>query len=140
MSGSQDDLRKWILENMTSEAVSELDLHKEEAAKLVTLSPDGVVIPRIDRTKLDTPTEILLVLLGRAYAAAAGLVESDAVTNDELVRMVKGTPGGQRWALTKLRQENLVATATRGSHHLLPSQVGRAMKAIKEKAAPEEIP
>ena len=87
-----------------------------------------------------SPTEILLVLLGRAYAAAAGLVESDAVTNDELVRMVKGTPGGQRWALTKLRQENLVATATRGSHHLLPSQVGRAMKAIKEKAAPEAIP
>ena len=29
--------------------------------------------------------------------------------------MVKGTPGGQRWALTKLRQENLVATATLGA-------------------------
>src|SRR5439155_19499489 len=98
MSGSQDDLRKWILENITSEAVSELDLHKEEAAKLVTLSTDGVVIPRIDRTKLDTPTEILRVLLGRAYAAAAGLVESDAGTKDELERMAISTPGSQRWA------------------------------------------
>lgn len=133
MSASEDELRKWILANMTSEAVSELDLYKEEAAKLVTLSPDGTVILRVDRTKLDSPTEILLVLLGRAYAAAAGLVESDAVTNDQLVRLAKGTPGGQRWALTKLRSENLISSAERGSHHLLPSQVGRAMKAIKDK-------
>jgi len=136
MSGSQEDLRKWILSNMTSEAVSELDLFKEEAARLFSLGPDGTVIVRLDRTRLDTPTEVLVVLLGRAYAAAAGLSESDAVANDELEKQVKGTPGGQRWALTKLRSENLIAAVGRGAHHILPSQVGRVIKAIRGKQAP----
>ncbi len=133
MSASQDELRKWILANMTSEALSELDLYKEEAAKFLALSPDGTIILRVDRSKVDMPTEILLVLLGRAYAAAAGLAANDELTNEELFSQVKGTSGGQRWALTKLREENLIASAQRGSHHLLPSQVGRSLKVIKDK-------
>jgi len=133
MVASQDELRKWILANMTAEAVSELDLYKEEVAKLLALAPDGTVIPKIDRSKLDSPRDILLVLLGRAYAAAAGLVESEAVTNDELVTLVRGTPGGQRWALTKLRSDNLIVSAKRGAHRIVPSQVGRVIKAVREK-------
>src|SRR2546425_11531172 len=109
MSASQEELRKWILEHMTAEAVSELDLHKEEVAKFVSLSQEGTIILKVDRNLLDMPTEILLVLTGRAYGAAAGLAVSDAVTNAELVDLVKGSSGGQRWALTKLRSENLIA-------------------------------
>ncbi len=133
MSANQEELRKWIMDNMVSENLSELDLYKQEAVRWFTLTPNGQVILKVDRTKLDRPTEILLVMLGRAYAAAAGLAETDEVTNAELVNLVGGSTGGQRWALAKLTSENLIASAERGSHRVIGSQVSRVVKAIKAK-------
>ncbi len=134
MAADPKELKQWILSNMTTDAMSELDIYKEDVAKLISLTPSGTVIPRIDRSKLDALTEVLLVLVGRSYAAAAGLVESDEVSNSELVDLVRGSPGGQRWALTMLRRANLVASASRGSHRIKPSEVGRAIKMIKNRA------
>lgn len=133
MSANQEDLRKWIMDNMVTENLSELDLYKEEAAKWFTLSPTGQVILKVDRTKLDMPTEMLLVFLGRAYAAAAGLAQTDEITNEEISTLVKGTEGGQRWALTKLTERSLIASAGRGSRRINASQVSRVVKAIKDK-------
>lgn len=138
MSANQDELRKWILDNMMSENLSELDLYKAEAAKWFTLTPNGTVIIKIDRSKLDMPTEMLLVFLGRTYAYAGGLTEIDEITNDELTTLVKGTEGGQRWALAKLTERGLIASAGRGSHRINSSQVARVMKAIKDKLGDAE--
>jgi len=133
LSAERDRLADWIRTNLMSDAVSELDVHKEAVAKFLSLTPTGAVVLKTDRTQLDIPTEILLHLIGRAYAAAAGLAENDSITNKELVHLVGGTPGGQRWALARLRDENLIAAAGRGAHRITPSQLGRALESLMGK-------
>ncbi|HYT16863.1 MAG TPA: hypothetical protein VEO18_01285 [Thermoplasmata archaeon] len=136
MEAKEQDLREWVLSHMTTEAGSELDLYKEQVAKLLSLTSTGDVIFNVDRTKLDQPTEILLLLIGKAYARIAGLAATDVLTNNELVKLATGSSGGQRWALTKLREESLITSTAPGTHHILPSQIGRALKRIGEKITP----
>ena len=91
MAANEEELRQWVLDHMRTDAKSELDLYKEQVAKFVSLTSTGDVIFNVDRTKLDGPTEILLLLIGKAYAAIAGLASADVVTNNELTRLVKGS-------------------------------------------------
>jgi hypothetical protein len=118
---------------MTSDAISELDLHKEEVAELISITQEGRIIPKVNRDTLDLPTEILLILIGRTYAAAAGLAPTDEITNKELTNYVKGSPGGQRWALGQLRNERLIVVTGRGKHRIIPARIGAVIKIIREK-------
>lgn len=133
MAADKELLKKWIQENMTSDAASELDLHKEQVARLLTLTPSGGVLVRVDRNRLDLPSEILLQLIGRAYASAAGLVSSDAMTAKELGQAVKGTAGGQRWALSYLANKSMITPIGRGSYRVPAGQIKFALDRIAAK-------
>ena len=130
MENKEKELRQWVLSHMTTEAESELDLYKEQVAKLVSLTSTGDVIFNVDLPKLDAQTQILLFLIGKLYARIGGLVDSDTVTNEEIAKYGRGSSGGQRWALTKLRQAHFIESTSPGVHHILPSQIGRAFKEI----------
>jgi hypothetical protein len=125
-------LKDWILANMTSDALNELDLNKEQVARFVSLTSTGSVVLKVNRDSVDLIGEVLLHLIGRSYAFSAGLVESDSLTSDQIRAVVRGSPGGQRWALSTLKSEHMIESTGRGTYRISPSRISAALSRISK--------
>jgi hypothetical protein len=86
-------LKEWIGSYMMTDTIDYLDRWKEKAAILVSLSPTGNVLPKVEGARLNAPDQILLQLLGRAYAEAGGILDSATMSNSELNKAVPSPPG-----------------------------------------------
>ena len=109
---------------MSTETVDELDKWKEKAATLVGLGPTGNVVIKVDGSKLDATDQVLLQLLGRAYAEVGGKVENPSMSNSELKAAVPVPPGTIDRVLLELRRNHIVDSRARGENRLIPSRVG----------------
>jgi hypothetical protein len=133
MTEKREQLKDWIGDNMTTETIDDLDKWKEKAAGLVSVSPTGNILPKVDTASLDAPDQILLQLLGRAYAEAGGFVNSATMSNSLLKEAVPAPPGTIDRALLDLRRDRLVESPARGENRLIPSRIGETVTRISGK-------
>lgn len=132
MSDEDANLKAWIHANMKAEATSELDRWKEDAAKLLSISPGGEIAPRI--LPNDAESSILLQFIGRAYAEAGGIVESASMSNLEVKAAVSAAPGTVDRVLAELRSRHLLQAFGRGVQRLPASRIGDAIRRVQAKA------
>lgn len=127
------ELREWVRSNLTSESESQLDKWKEQVVDLVSLSSSGIVLPKPDPSTLDARSQVLLQLIGRAYAVAGGLVENCSLSSADLTKSVAAPPGTIRRVLSELRAQHFLVSGSQGEYELATSRLGEAINAVTEK-------
>ena len=138
MTDASQGLREWVQSNMTASTAAHLDKWKEKAALIVSVTPEGEVVPRVSDAKLDVKTQVLMHLIGRAYAKAGGFVETASLSNPQLERVIPMPPGTIRWALSELQAERFLSKDGRGKHSLSPVMIGEAIARVETKVSREE--
>ena len=135
MSG-EEALTEWVRSHMTLEKPDLLLQVKERVAHLLGVSTDGTVAFRLEAHQLSRLTSgdrILLYMLGKLFAQAAGYASDDTVTNSELqthLGMPEGTVRGQ---LTTLRRERWVNPSEAGKHSLAKNRISEVLGSIEKK-------
>jgi len=137
VTDKSENLKKWIVDNMTSDNLNELDVHKERVSRIMTFTRDGKTVVKIDRKNLNLKSEVLIQLIGRAYANAAGISTSDDMSNEEISSHIRGTEGAHRKALTELRKTGLIEQTGRGRHRVVYGKIGYALELVDKGTSSE---
>jgi len=96
----------------------------EKAKQFVKITPTGL-IDVINKDRLNGKTQIALYLIGKAYAKEAGLTQSEAVSNNELMEQLGIKMGSLLPWLKNLRDRNEIKQITQGKNtfHLISPAV-----------------
>jgi len=137
MVGTQNDLKKKILDEMTVDYSSNLESNFELAKQFVRITRDGKVEVLV-KDKVSGKEQILLYLVGKMYAKEAGLTATDEVGNTELMEQL-GIPLGSLlpW-LKDLRDKNKIKQIRREKnvYHRVPvNLIESALKIVEKKVA-----
>ncbi len=131
-----DALRDWIRSEMTMEKPDILTQVKQRVARLLGVSSDGKVAFRISDDqagRLGADEKILLYVMGKLYAQAAGYTETDSVSNAELQRELGMPEGTVRAKLTGLRRAGFLTSDKPGSHAIVRNRITAALGDIERK-------
>ncbi len=129
-------LREWIRKEMTIDSPDILDSMKEKVARLVGLSADGGVYLRVSRERagqLTSRDKILLYMIGKLYAQAAGYSETDSATNSELVKNLGMPDGTVKSQVKTLRDSRYVTAVQEGNHTVVRSKIEEVIGEIEQK-------
>src|SRR5438445_9858112 len=83
-SESPDDLRKWVVDNLTTDPANILWDERERAAKFFTLASDGSVVVK-PNDRYAARHKVLVVFVGKPYAEAAHYTSDAVVTYRDLM-------------------------------------------------------
>jgi len=107
VGGTESELKKKILNEMTVNYSSNLERNFELAKQFIRIARDGKVEVLV-KDKVGGKEQIQLYLIGKMYAKEAGLATTDEVGNNELMEQL-GIPVGSLlpW-LKDLRDKNKI--------------------------------
>jgi hypothetical protein len=125
-----DELKRKIREELMVGKKSVLEDNLPKAKKVLVLSEDGEVDLLVDKSDLTNRQLIALYMVGKAYAKEAGLVETEVVTNEELVDKLGLSYNSVRGSAThRLRLEGVMHTDN-GEHRIEYSKIGTVLDEI----------
>jgi len=129
-SESPDDLRKWVVDNLTTDPANILWDERERAAKFFTLAPDGSVVMRPNE-KYTARHKVLVVHVGKLYAEAAGYVPAAVVTYPDLLTTLNLPEGTVYPAVKGLRDDHVIDSVDNGRHVLTRAKLTRALEELE---------
>lgn len=136
MTQEEDDLEKWIKEELTVDIRNELNKHKENVKKLLRLMPNGEIIIKTDVVPVSSKEQIALYMIGKLYSNYVKYAKERTVTNRELVDVLALPEGTVKHSLFQLRREGSIVALDAGVHQIKMDRVGAVLKKILSK---EEI-
>ena len=128
-----EELKKWVKEELTVTEVNELTRHKEKVKELIGITSDGMVVFKVDSTKLTAKEIICLHIIGKVYAHVAGYVDEESVSNKELIEALNLPEGTIGYALKELRDRKFVIAEKTGIHRILYNKIGGILEDILKK-------
>ncbi len=129
-SDSPDDLRKWVVENLTTDPANILWDERERAAKFFMLSPDGSVSVKAN-DKFAASHKVLVVHVGKLYAEAAKYSPDAVVTYPELMKTLNLPEGTIYPAVKELRDNHIIESVGNGKHVLTKAKLTRALDELE---------
>lgn len=136
MAADDDALKEWIRREMTLEKTDILLQAKERVAALLGVSTDGAVAFRLSSdqlSKLDAKERILLYLIGKLFAKAAGYSADDTATNSELVVNLGMAEGTVKSQLSALRNSRFINPVRPGIHSIARNRLLEALAYVESK-------
>ncbi|MBM3118963.1 MAG: hypothetical protein FJ006_05330 [Chloroflexi bacterium] len=130
-----NDLRKKIIEEMTSDYSSALEKNFDLARQFIRITTDGKVDVLV-KDKLTGKEAILLYLIGKLYAKEAGYAATDDVGNEELMDELGVRIGSLLPWLKDLRDDKQIKQIRRGKytyHTIMLNEVENTLKDIAVK-------
>lgn len=125
-----EELKKWVKEELTVMEVNELARHKEKVKELIGITSDGMVVFKVDSTKLSAKETICLYMIGKVYAHVAGYVDEESVANKELIEVLNIPEGTIGRALKELRDRKFVIAEKTGIHRIRYDKMGSILEDI----------
>ena len=126
----QQDLKNRILKEMTVDHSDALERNFEFAKRFVRITKGGKIHVLV-KDRIPEKQSILLYLLGKLYAKEAGMVDSEAVKNKEIMDelgMIEGSVSGR---LTELRDQGRVVRVKTGYHVIPLNQVEKTLREVE---------
>ncbi|MFQ5951015.1 MAG: hypothetical protein ACE5KH_02895 [Candidatus Geothermarchaeales archaeon] len=128
-----EQLRRRIREELVVGKTRVLEENLPHAKRLFALSEEGEIDLRVDRSRLTNRQLIALYMVAKAYAKEGGLVESEVVTNEELVEKLGLSYNTVRGSATnRLRREGIMYTDN-GHHRIEYSKIGVVLGDLLER-------
>lgn len=126
-----EELKKWIEEELTVSEISDLVKNKDRVKEVIRITKDGKILFNVDLTKLSAKQIVCLYMIGKVYARVAGYVDTESVSNRELLalNMPEGTIG---YTLKELRDERTIVAEKAGIHRILYTEIGRILNSVLE--------
>ena len=127
---STDDLRKWIVDNITTDPANILWDERERASKFFTLAPDGSVVVK-PNDKYAARHKVLVVHVGKLYAEAAHYTSDAVVTYRDLMATLNLPEGTVYPAVKELRDDHIIDVVDNGRHVLTRAKLSRALDELE---------
>ncbi|MFQ5871136.1 MAG: hypothetical protein ACE5IB_03125 [Candidatus Geothermarchaeales archaeon] len=128
-----EELKRRIRDELVVGKTRVLEENLSVAKRLFALSEEGDIDLRVDRSRLTNRRLIALYMVAKAYAKEGGLVESEVVTNDELVEKLGLSYNTVRGSATnRLRREGIMLTDD-GQHRIEYSKIGVVLGEVLER-------
>ena len=128
-----EELKKWVKEELTVTEVNELSRHKETVKELIRITSDGMIVFKVDSTKLSAKEIICVYMIGKVYAYVAGYVDEESVTNRELIGALNLPEGTIGRSLKELRDRKFIIAKKTGIHSILHNSIEEILKNVLEK-------
>jgi len=128
-----EELKKWIKEELTVSPVDDLVNSKDKVKEVLGISSDGKIVFKVNLAKLTARETISLYMIGKVYAKVAGYVDTEAVTNKELIEELKLPEGTIGYTLKELQDERIIVAEKAGIHRILYAKIGRILDTVLEK-------
>jgi hypothetical protein len=132
--GENESLQDWVRREMTLEKTDLLVSVKERVARLLGVSTDGAVgfkLTAEQLTGLNAQERILLYMIGKLYAKAAGYTQEESVSNSELTADLGMPEGTVKSQLKVLRDARYVNSDGRGIHSLARNRMLEVLSQIE---------
>jgi len=128
-----EGLKKWVKEELTVTEIETLAKNKEKVKQLLGITTDGRIIFKIDASKLLAKETICLYMIGKVYAQIAGYVDTESVTNKELIETLRLPEGTIGYTLKELRDEKLIIAERTGVHRISHDKIEAMLDNILKK-------
>jgi len=128
-----EELRKWVKEELTVTEIDNLAKNKDKVKQLVGITTDGRIVFKVDASNFLAKEVICLYMIGKAYALIAGYVETETVTNKELIEALRLPEGTIAYTLKDLRDEKLVIAERTGIHRISHDKIGVVIDNVLKK-------
>jgi hypothetical protein len=125
-----DDLRKWILDEMTIDVKDKLSVHKERVKRYIEFTEGGEIMLK-ESNNIPTWGRVALYMIGKLYAQYAGLTPERHVSNKELTTTLNMPEGTVKSATFKLHNEGWIFSQE-GLHQIRYGSVGTILDAISQ--------
>lgn len=126
----QDDLRQWVIENMTVDDKSVLMENKERVSQLVGITSEGKVVLKVEKESMNAQELVLVYLLGKLFANTAGYANEKSAKNSEIAEELGIPAGTVGRCLLELRKSGM-ARPVEGGHELVLSSLPSLLKRLK---------
>ena len=128
-----EELKKWVKEELTVTEINNLGKNKEKVKQLLGITADGRIVFKIDLSKLLAKEVISLYMIGKVYAQIAGYVETETVTNKELIEALRFPEGTIGYTLKELRDDKIIIAEKTGVHRISNDKIGVVLDSIFKK-------
>lgn len=132
---SEEDLKNRILNEMRVDYGDALERNFDLAKQFIGITKNGKIDVKF-KTKLPNDDNIMLYLIGKLYANAAGLSETQEVTNRELMDELGMPLGSVVTSLKRLRDSHRIIQIKDGLHKVRVNEIEKALDSIKNKLKP----
>ena len=128
-----EELKRWVKEELTVTEVNELARHKEKIKELIGITSNGMIVFKVDSTRLSAKENICLHMIGKVYAHVAGYVDKESMSNKELIGALNLPEGTIGRALKELRDKKFIIAEETGIHRILYDKIGLVLDKILRK-------
>lgn len=128
-----EELKKWVKEELTVTEIDTIAKNKEKVKQLIGITADGRIIFKVDTSRLLAKEIICLYMIGKVYAQIVGYVDTESVTNKELIEALRLPEGTIGYSLKELRDERLIIAERTGVHHVSHDKIGDVLDNILKK-------
>lgn len=125
-------LKEKILNEMTVDYKNTIEKNFELAKKLLRITTEGNVVI-LDKEKFNGREQILLYLIGKFYAREAGLANTAAVTNKELMNELSMKLGSVLPWTKDLRDSGKIKQIQPGVHQIPTNLIETTLKELHNK-------
>lgn len=128
-----EELKNWVKEELKVNKINGLTKHREKVKELIGITQDGMIIFKVDSTKLSVKEIICLYMIGKVYAHVAGYIETESVANKELIGALNLPQGTARRTLKELRDRKIIIADKSGIHRIQYDKIGDILENILQK-------
>ena len=103
------------------------------ASELISLTPKGEILFKINKDELSVKEKIILYMIGKQFATEAKLIDNDHVNLEELSTFLRVSKGSLASRIGELRNERKIKDVKRGEYELFPYDLKQYLLEIKKK-------
>ena len=105
----------------------------KSASELISLTPKGEILFKINKDELSVKEKIILYMIGKQFATEAKLINDHRVNLDELSTFFRASKGSLASRIAELRNERKIKDVKRGEYELFPYDLKQYLLDIKKK-------
>lgn len=128
-----EELKNWVKEELTVNKINGLTKHREKVKELIGITQDGMIIFKVDSTKLSAKEIICLYMIGKVYAHVADYIGTESVANKELIEKLNLPEGTVKRSLKELRDTKIIIAEKSGIHRIHYNKIGGILEDILRK-------
>lgn len=119
---TENELAKWIKNELIANQTDELTGNKERIKKFLRLTPDGNVM--VNDKRATSRIQVALYYIGVAYAKAAELRPDDSASNHEIAERLGLPDGTVHPKVKELRDGHFIEAVKDGVHRINYARLG----------------
>ena len=128
-----EELEEWVKKELTVTREDYLIRNKDKVKKVIGITMNGEVLFKVDVERLAAREVICLYMIGKVYANLAGYVDTEIVTNKELIETLKMPEGTVKYTLKELRDDKFIVAEKPGFHRIIYNKIGGILETIVKK-------